>query len=110
MNASPRFGFGSGKRDDMARKTGVPGPGHYTAASIIGKDGPAKTMAATIDWAPERREQKGKPGPGTYNGDVKFATMRKEASWRIGTETRNDLALEKRKQFQTAPGQYDPLY
>lgn len=76
----------------------------------MGNDGPAKTMAGNLKWNPVGKEEKQKPGPGTYAGDVKFRTMRTEAAWSMGKGTRHDLAFEKKKSFQTSPGQYDPFY
>ena len=65
-------------------------------------------MGATIAFSPEKKEQAFKPGPGNYNPDHKD-TKNKEPAYKIGTETRRDLAFEKAKLFQTSPGQYDPI-
>jgi len=73
---SPRFGFGSGTRDETKLKLQVPGPGSYKPKTITGADGPAKTMSATLKFAPAVKEGAFKPGPGSYAGDVKFKTMR----------------------------------
>lgn len=56
QSSSPRYGFGSGTRDETKLKLAVPGPGTYKPKTIIGADGPAKTMAGTLAWAPAAKE------------------------------------------------------
>ena len=64
-------------------------------------------MGAKLHESPERREHAAKPGPGNYSPANGFV-RKSEPSFRIGTETRRDLAFEKAQTFQTSPGQYDP--
>ena len=105
--AAPKFGFGSSTRADL-KKLQVPGPGNYAAKDFTGKDLPSYSMGATSTWSPEKKEQAHKPGPGNYSPETS-ATKNKDPAFKIGTETRRDLAFEKAKGFQTAPGQYDPI-
>ena len=55
-------------------------------------------MGATNTWSPEKKEQAIKPGPGNYNPESSF-TKNKEPAFKIGTETRRDLAFEKAQHF-----------
>lgn len=45
--APPKYGFGSGGRNNSAEKGTryIPGPGAYPSKSIIGGDGPSKTIS-----------------------------------------------------------------
>ena len=61
-------------------------------------------MAANLPYSPSNKEQAFKPGPGTYAGQTKTKFMKKDPSWRFGSETRKDLQVEKMKTFQTSPG------
>ena len=54
-----------------------------------------------------RKEQAFKPGPGNYSPGTGIV-KKTEPSFKIGTETRRDLATGKQHGYQTAPGQYDP--
>lgn len=64
-------------------------------------------MGQTLSFEPHRKEQKQKPGPGTYSPQHD-QTNEKRAAWKIGSDIRRDLKFDKCKEFQTAPGQYDP--
>jgi len=103
QKAAPRFGFGSSTRAEAKNKLKVPGPGNYAAKTFTGKDLPSYSMGATITYSPERKEADKKPGPGNYNPGLN-EVKNKEPSFKIGTETRRDLAFEKAKGFQTSPG------
>ena len=61
-------------------------------------------MGAISTYSPERKEQRFKPGPGNYQPENSFIHKKKEPAFKIGTETRKDLAFEKAKSFQTSPG------
>jgi len=67
-------------------------------------------MASTLNFEPHRKEQAFKPGPGTYSGDTKLNVIKKEPAWGMGSGKRVDLAFEKKKLFQTAPGQYEDKF
>lgn len=55
--SAPNYGFGSETRNSgSGLKTNVPGPGNYSLGTLVGKDGPANSMHATIKYSPERRE------------------------------------------------------
>lgn len=52
-NQSPRFGFGSGGRSDMAKTVGnFPGPGSYKPKEMTGKEGPQNSMHSKIEYKP----------------------------------------------------------
>ena len=68
IKSSPKFGFGTGNRDDSTEKLKkyVPGPGTYDSGNIIGKDGPSKSMGIKPSTSPIEKEHHFKPGPGAY--------------------------------------------
>ena len=94
QKAAPRFGFGTSTRNSATSKLNVPGPGNYMAKTFTGRDLPSYSMAATITFSPERKEQKYRPGPGNYSPGNNFV-KKSEPSYRIGTELRTDHAFEK---------------
>lgn len=96
--AAPKFGFGTSTRAESKNRLKVPGPGNYAAKTFTGKDLPSYSMGATINYSPERKEQAKKPGPGNYSPGMN-EIKNKEPSYKIGTETRRDLAFEKAKGF-----------
>ena len=108
QKSAPRFGFGTSTRKP-GTKLNVPGPGNYASKTFTGREMPSFSMGAISTYSPERKEQAKKPGPGNYSPEVNLG-KKKEPSYRIGTETRRDLAVEKAKTFQTSPGQYDPKH
>ena len=102
------YGFGTGKRASGSKLSLVtPGPGTYLAKTFTGFDLPQYSMGQTLSFEPHRKEQKQKPGPGTYSPQHD-QTNEKRAAWKIGSDIRRDLKFDKCKEFQTAPGQYDP--
>jgi hypothetical protein len=110
MKAPPRFSFGSGIRTEEANlkmRKFVPGPGTYHSKSFVGKEGNHLTMGSQLKYDQPSKEGAFKPGPGTHNPNF-LSDKKKEATWRIGTETRRDLATEKQRLFQQAPGNYEP--
>lgn len=111
QKAAPRFGFGTSTRKEDSLKLKVPGPGNYASKTFTGKDTASYSMGAHSTYSPEKKEQAHKPGPGNYSPAQDTLTVKnKEPSFKIGTETRRDLAFEKQKGYQTAPGQYDPKH
>lgn len=64
-------------------------------------------MHATIDYTPEKKENAQKPGPGAYNGDY-TNVKRREAAYKIGTATRQDLDSKKRLLHTVSPDKYNP--
>ena len=69
--AAPRFGFGTETRKGpTATPKWAPGPGTYAIPTVIGNDGPSKSLHAAITYSPEAKEHAKKPGPGAYDGDV----------------------------------------
>lgn len=64
---------------------------------------PHYSMGATSNYSPERKEQSYKPGPGNYSPEQR-TTKKSEPAFKIGTETRRDLAFDKAQTFQTSPG------
>lgn len=97
--AAPAFGFGSENRKDGAAKLKTPGPGTYAIPSVIGKDGPSKTLHSALNYSPELKEQAKKPGPGAYDGDV-LKTRKQDPQYKVGTGQRLDLAFQKKQRFQ----------
>ena len=68
------------------------------AKTFTGEEGSKFSMAATIQYEPHKKEQKFKPGPGNYSPSTS-PTQKRESAWKIGSETRKDLAFEKAKGF-----------
>lgn len=79
-------------------KLAVPGPGNYAAKTYTGKEQPSFSMGALSNYDPSKKEQGFKPGPGNYSPEPTIV-KKKEPAYRIGTETRRDLAFEKAKSF-----------
>ena len=72
----------------------VPGPGNYMARTFTGAEGSRFSMAMKMEYEPHKKEQKFKPGPGNYSPDTS-PVKKKESAWKIGTEVRRDLKVEK---------------
>lgn len=107
LKSSPKFGFGSSTREGF-KTLSVPGPGNYPAKAFTGRDGAAYSMGALTMYAPKKKEEAQKPGPGVYSPDTAFSKKR-EPAFKMGTEVRKNLGVETQRKFQTAPGQYDPM-
>ena len=71
----------------------MPGPGNYAAKTFTGKDGPTYSMGALTTYAPKKKEESMKPGPGNYSPEHS-PTKKHEPSFKIGTEVRKNLATE----------------
>lgn len=95
--AAPRFGFGSEVRRDSAvdKLKWTPGPGTYAIPTVIGKEGPSKTLHAALTYSPELKEHMKKPGPGAYDGDV-LKTRKADPQYKLGTGQRLDLQTRKK--------------
>ncbi|CDW84498.1 UNKNOWN [Stylonychia lemnae] len=106
--AAPKFGFGSGQRDDSLGKLKkfIPGPGQYEPPEIIGKEGQSKSMGIkpTIDL--QEKELKSKPGPGQYDPNPD-AMLKNSPNLKIGTAKRDDLAFKK-QEYKPSPNNYNP--
>lgn len=88
---APKFRFGTGLRTSgstQALKT--PGPGNYMAKTFTGFEKPMYSMGQTLDFEPRRKEQKHKPGPGSYSPEHR-QSKKKEAAWKIGTAKRRNF-------------------
>ena len=100
--ASPRFGFGTAKRDGIAGKTSTPGPGAYSMPNVIGYEGAKYSVTGRRD------ELGGKmmtPGPGTYQpNDTQRAGNDKPPTWSFGTSPRSGMGGSKNT---PGPGQYE---
>ena len=93
MRASPKFGFGSATRDGFKTMMS-PGPGNYATKTFTGSDGPVFSMGAITTYAPKQKEEAMKPGPGNYN-PMTTGVAKKEPQYRIGSEIRRNIAVEK---------------
>lgn len=69
--SAPRYGFGSEKRPEIAKKFSVPAPGTYNAKEITGKDGPSLTMSPLYHDKFKEKRDKLVPGPGQYEFHTK---------------------------------------
>jgi len=84
--SQPKYGFGSEFRNnkDVEKMKYIPGPGSYQIPGIVGKEGQSKTLHSTLAYSPETKEQRGKPGPGAYDGDV-LRTRKAAPDYKVGT-------------------------
>jgi len=64
-------------------------------------------MSGMLDWKPHDKEQKSKPGPGSYNHN-KLALMSKSVVAKIGRGTRLDLATSQQMKYMQSPAAYMP--
>ena len=65
------------------------------AARSWGAQHPLSVFVAPYScYEPHKKEQKFKPGPGNYSPDTS-PVKKKESAWKIGTEVRRDLKVEK---------------
>jgi len=104
LASSPRFGFGTAKRQGMARMNGNPGPGAYQPAGVLGTEGAKYSVTG-------RREEKDRtiqtPGPGTYQPkDDGRAGVEKPPTWSFGTSPRAGIAGG--HHMTPGPGAYEP--
>lgn len=85
-STSPRFGFGTAKRQPLAGKTGTPGPGAYSKMSVIGAEGAKYSVTGR---RAEQDRMTNVPGPGTYQpNDSSRAGVDKQPTWSFGTSPR----------------------
>jgi hypothetical protein len=99
---SPRFGFGTAKRDGMQSKANTPGPGAYSVPTVVGVEGSKYSVTG-------RREDKlvtmMTPGPGTYQpNDTQRAGNEKPPTWSFGTSPRQSMVSSRQT---PGPGQYE---
>jgi hypothetical protein len=101
---APRYGFGSGTRDEMKTKLQVPGPGQYVAKSVIGTEGTKSSMHAKIEYKPIEKTSGDTPGPGNYS--LSFKNKQASPAYKLGTQKRDS---GQSKTFQApSPNKYLP--
>lgn len=80
--AAPKFGFGSGLRENL-KGNAFPGPGQYTSHGLVGREGHSPSIHKKLEY--QTIDQT--PGPGAYESNLK---NRKTApSYGAGTQKRN---------------------
>jgi len=114
-NHSPKYGFGSGGRPDLATgapssigkrslsdgkghsssptlRVNVPGPGAYEIKQVVGNEGPKRSLAGRFKIDLVSKELSFKPGPGQYSpsGNVSQKTS---PNYRIGSSLREKYYL-----------------
>eukprot|EP00347_Sterkiella_histriomuscorum_P006966 403350761 len=106
--AAPKYGFGTGKREDSLEKLRkfIPGPGQYQQTDIMGKDGPSKSMGTKPLFDLQEKELQQRPGPGQY--EPKLVTLKNSPSLKIGTAKRDDLEVKKQNEFKAPSTIYNP--
>jgi len=90
---APKYGFGTGKRDDSNEKskTNLVGPGAYEIKLVIGAEGRKNSISPKLNDNFKERESRNKPGPGSYDTLTQSASNLKAApAYKIGTSKRND--------------------
>lgn len=81
--AAPKFGFGSGNREQMKdMNVTFPGPGQYKLKDIIGNDGPGSSIHAKI----QTKDKNFTPGPGQYESPLRH--KKNAPAYGLGTEKR----------------------
>eukprot|EP01024_Parvocaulis_polyphysoides_P028180 TRINITY_DN25490_c0_g1_i3.p2 TRINITY_DN25490_c0_g1~~TRINITY_DN25490_c0_g1_i3.p2 ORF type:complete len:270 (-),score=29.72 TRINITY_DN25490_c0_g1_i3:241-1050(-) len=128
---APQFAFGSEKRQGLASKIKVPGPGTYKSYSTLGQQPlSSKENCSTTRFGSGTREAANKqfisadhekssygqtsPGPGVYNvsGGIgkQILSQREEApSWKQPTESRFNYDFVKRAKTVPGAGQYGAI-
>ena len=101
---APSYGFGSMTRPDIARKQNTsPAPGTYNHRSIIGAEGPSKTLSPKLTDKYAEKQARTQPGPGAYEFSLK--AMKTAPNYGMGTESRTSPG----QKFRTPdPGAYNP--
>lgn len=107
---SPKFGFGSEKRPEVAkvgRNGASPGPGSYAAQARTGAEGAKSTMSPKfpVDQFKDKRD-KLVPGPGQY--DFHLRAMKTAPNYGFGSEKRPGPTTGVTKGITTEPGGYNP--
>ena len=103
---APRYGFGTEKRPEVARKSMSPGPGGYEAKKVIGAEGTQKSMSPKLSLDYKVKNDKLVPGPGQYEFHLK--AMKTAPNYGIGTSKRSQNASPGMKGVSTDPGAYNP--
>lgn len=88
-------------------RASIPGPGAYSYLNTIGRDSPSKSFGAKAGELLEAKEQKRIPGPGAYDPHYE-KVKRNESGFRIGKESREDLAFRKSIMGKPSPFDYQP--
>lgn len=102
LMASPRFGFGTAKRDGLVGKSSTPGPGAYATHSVIGAEGSKYSVTGRRN---DKEMMTLTPGPGAYQpSDAARAGNDKYPAWSFGTSARAGLSGSK---ATPGPGQYE---
>lgn len=91
-------------RPEIARKNNTsPAPGSYNHRSIIGTEGPSKTLSPKLFDKFAEKQARTQPGPGAY--DFTLKAMKTAPNYGIGTQKRDTPGSK----FQTPdPGHYNP--
>jgi hypothetical protein len=77
-----------------------PGPGQYPILTKIGKEGPMNTMHATHNYFPNMKENKQKPGPGTYSHSNVHKDIKNKGTFRFAGQRRfTDKGFEVMRSF-----------
>jgi hypothetical protein len=95
--ASPKFGFGTGKRNPSANKLVTPGPGTYEAGKGVGQEGSRYTVSGK---GPDLNMSK-TPGPGAY---TPARALKRTPTWSFGTSSRG---LDGSGMVTPGPGAYE---
>jgi hypothetical protein len=131
-NHSPKFGFGTGGRPDLATgapsslskqrsvsdgkghsssptlRVNVPGPGTYEIKQVVGNEGPKRSLAGRFKVDLTSKELAFKPGPGQYSPTAN-ASLKSSPNYRIGSSLREKYYLaDKFKHELPPPNIYDP--
>jgi Sperm-tail PG-rich repeat len=136
-NDAPKYGFGTSMRADIAGGPGggihskrtlsqdggkgdtqslvslkplVPGPGAYEIKSVIGNEGPKRSLAGRFKIDLQAKELNYKPGPGQYTPSVNFA-IKQSPNYKIGTSIREKYYLKDKFIHDLPPPNiYNPNY
>jgi hypothetical protein len=95
--ASPKFGFGTGKRAPNSNKLVTPGPGSYERGPLVGHEGARYSVSGKgADMNSSKT-----PGPGAY---TPTRALKRTPTWSFGTSSRG---LDGSGMVTPGPGAYE---
>jgi len=101
---APKYGFGSMTRPNIVRGNSTsPAPGSYNHRTLIGADGPSKTLSPKLTDKYAEKQARQQPGPGQYEFHLK--AMKTAPNYGMGTEKRE---VPGSKYKTPDPGHYNP--
>jgi hypothetical protein len=83
-------------------KVRPPGPGAYEIKTVIGNEGPKRSLAGRFKIDMTAKELSQKPGPGAYTPSVNYSAKQSPA-FKVGTSTREKYYLKDKFKYELPP-------